>query len=131
MESGIRALVRGRAADRCEYCRLPQSAIDLTFHIEHIIASQHLEDDSPDNLALACDRCNLHKGTNLTSIDPQSGEQASLFNPRTSAWQEHFQVQQGEIQGLTPTGRATARLLNMNAERRVLLRKRLIEEGLY
>jgi 5-methylcytosine-specific restriction endonuclease McrA len=27
-----------------------------------------------DNLALACHRCNLRKGPNLTGIDPMSGE---------------------------------------------------------
>jgi hypothetical protein len=46
-----------------------------------------------------------------------------LFNPRGDAWSDHFAVQGGRILGLTPKGRATARLLNMNAPRRVELRK--------
>jgi 5-methylcytosine-specific restriction endonuclease McrA len=65
--------VRSRAGDACEYCRLPQSAIDRRFHVEHVIARQHGGGDDLDNLALACDRCNLYKGPNLTAIDPQSG----------------------------------------------------------
>lgn len=106
-----------------------QEAYDLTFHVEHVIASQHLRDDSPSNLALACDRCNLHKGTNLSSIDPDTGEQVGLFNPRAQAWDDHFGLVGAEIVGLSPIGRATVRLLNMNSERRLLLRKQLIEEG--
>jgi 5-methylcytosine-specific restriction endonuclease McrA len=63
-----RDLVRRRAGDRCEYCLLPQQAMPLlSFHVEHVIAKQHLNDatDDPANLALACNRCNAYKGTNL------------------------------------------------------------------
>jgi len=45
-----------------------------------------------------------------------------LFNPRSDQWSDHFVIQGGHIIGLTPTGRATVRLLNMNAPRRVELR---------
>ena len=30
-------LVRRRAAEVCEYCQLPQSSQEATFHIDHII----------------------------------------------------------------------------------------------
>ncbi len=126
MDAGIRNLVRHRAGNRCEYCRLPQESYDLSFHIEHIVASQHQQDDTQSNLALACDRCNLHKGTNLVTIDPVTGDRVELFNPRMDSWDEHFEFVGAEIIGQTPTGRATARLLQMNSERRLLLRKRLI-----
>ena len=125
MDAGVRNLVRKRAGNRCEYCQLPQDAYDLMFHVEHIVARQHQHDDAPSNLALACDRCNLHKGTNLQTIDPETGERVDLFNPRAHSWGDHFSFVGAEIVGLTPTGRATARLLGMNAERRLLLRKRL------
>ena len=93
MDAAVRNLVRKRAGNRCEYCRLPQQCYDLTFHVEHIVASQHQQDDDPSNLALACDRCNLqacdrcnlHKGTNLVTIDPATGARAELFNPRTDS----------------------------------------------
>lgn len=129
MDAAVRNLVRERAENRCEYCRLPQDGYDLTFHIEHVIASQHQQNDDPSNLALACNRCNLHKGTNLVTIDEQTGERVDLFNPRTESWDDHFQFIGAEIVGLTQTGRATVRLLNMNSERRLLLRKRLLAEG--
>lgn len=131
MDSGTKELVRQRAGNRCEYCRLPQDAYELRFHVEHVIATQHRQDDSAGNLALACDRCNLHKGPNLSSIDPETGEQVVLFNPRTEAWTDHFGLVEAEIVGLTPTGRATARLLNMNSARRVQLRKLLMNEGAF
>jgi hypothetical protein len=39
-----------------------------------------------------------------------------LFDPRTDRWELHFRpdVDTGEIHGLTATGRATVRRLNMN-----------------
>jgi len=129
MDAAVRNLVRERSGNRCEYCRLPQACYDLTFHIEHVVASQHQQDDHPSNLALACDRCNLHKGTNLVTIDHETGKQLPLFNPRTDSWDEHFTFVDAEIVGKSPTGRATARLLQMNSERRLLLRKRLFSSG--
>jgi hypothetical protein len=123
MDRAIRELVRRRAGEQCEYCRLPQAAVPLApFHVEHIIAKQHGGDDESANLALACDRCNLHKGPNLTSIDPNTGDIAPLFHPRRDSWGDHFRCDTGEIVGLTPSGRATVRLLNMNAKRRLRLR---------
>lgn len=101
--------------------------------LEHVIAKQHTPDDenldNPERLALACDRCNLLKGPNLSSIDPESGEIVNLFNPRTDNWGEHFTVQTSMIVGVSPTGRATVRLLNMNDRRRVDLREQWLEEG--
>lgn len=130
MDAKTRELVRQRAGCVCEYCRIPQDATPLiSFHVEHIIARQHGGDDHPDTLALACDRCNLYKGPNLTSIDPETGETVPLFNPREHNWNEHFIQRSGSIMGLTPTGRATVRLLNMNASRRVQIREEWMEES--
>jgi len=79
--------------------------------------------DEPSTLALACDRCNAYKGPNLTSLDPDTNAIVPLFNPRQDIWGDHFAVRGGRISGLTPKGRATVRLLNMNAPRRVELRE--------
>lgn len=124
MNPSIRESVRKRALYRCEYCRIPEEATPfIGFHSEHIIARQHLIDDSLNNLALSCDRCNAYKGTNLSSIDPDSLEVVSLFNPRKDDWEEHFQITDGYVIGKTACGRATAKLLNMNATRRAQLRR--------
>lgn len=129
MDANTRQLVRRRAGDVCEYCRIPQEATPLIpFHIEHIVAKQHGGEDDPSRLALAC-RCNAYKGPNLTSIDPHSGDVVSLFDPRQDTWKDHFIFRGGAIVGLTPTGRATVRLLNMNDPRRVDLRDEWLAEG--
>ncbi len=106
MNEAIREFVRNRAAHRCEYCRIPQDALLWAkFHIEHIRARQHGGTDDPENLALACRRCNLCKGPNLSSIDPETEVLARLFNPRTDSWSEHFALVGHRIIGLTNIGR--------------------------
>ena len=88
MDAGTRELVRRRAGHRCEYCRLPENAVPyLVFHVDHIIAKQHLADvtDDPRSQAWACSACNYHKGPNLVSIDPQTNAQVALFHPRSLA----------------------------------------------
>jgi hypothetical protein len=94
----------------------------VAFHIEHIVAKQHGGSDDPSNLALACGRCNLHKGPNLTGIDPLSGNIALLFHPRRDDWKLHFTLVNGSISGLTEMGRTTVRLLAMNAPDRIAIR---------
>ncbi len=77
------------------------------------------------NLALACDRCNAYKGSNLTGIDPDTGALIPLFSPRVHAWDDHFVLSDVTIVGLTAMGRTTVRVLNMNDARRIQLRAML------
>lgn len=127
MDTTVRDKVRRRAGGRCEYCKIPDAVLDNPFHVEHIIATVHQLDDRLSNLAWACARCNLHKGPNLTTIDPESGLVVKLFNPRRMNWIDHFSIENGMIVGLTPAGRGTARLLDMNSDRRVEYRLGLME----
>lgn len=129
MDAGTRDLVRQRAGYRCEYCRLHQQYSDLTHHIEHIVAKQHGGNDGLENLALACHRCNLHKGPNLSGIDPRTGLLAHLFHPRRDQWIDHFAFDGEWIIGTTPTGRATVQVLAMNDPRRRELRTEIIRQG--
>ena len=116
--------MRERAEWLCEYCGIPEEATSFVpFHVEHVIAQQHLVDDSHHNLALACDRCNAFKGPNLSSVDPVTNAVVHLFHPRIDDWNEHFELVEGTVVGLTPKGGATVRLLCMNAPRRVQLRE--------
>lgn len=127
MDAATRKQVRDRAANRCEYCQLPQRAAGfLKFHIEHIRAQQHIKDDSLENLALACPDCNRFKGPNLSSIDPDSGRTVALFNPRRHRWNAHFVIEGPAILGRTPTGRATVHLLCMNNSDRLEMREELL-----
>jgi len=126
----LRQVVRKRAAQRCEYCRFHERDLPLwPFHLDHIVAEQHHGGDDPQNLAWACQRCNLCKGTNLTGVDPDSAQIVRLFHPRTDRWGKHFASQGDRILGLTAIGRATVWLLQMNCEERVELRAELRASG--
>ena len=101
----------------------------MKHHIEHIAAKQHGGSDDADNLALSCHRCNLHKGPNLTGIDPQTGQVASLFHPRRDRWPDHFAFEGVRINGISAVGRATVQVLNMNDARRLELRAEVLKHG--
>ncbi|MCE9554756.1 MAG: HNH endonuclease [Planctomycetes bacterium] len=126
MDKALRSLVRRRAGEVCEYCRLPQEASPFaSFHVEHIIARQHGGPTESDNLALACGFCNFHKGPNIASLDPESGHLVPLFHPRRDRWTGHFAWEGTVIVGETATGRATTQLLAMNDWERVEIRENL------
>ena len=132
MDEKTRHLVRERAGACCEYCRLPEAGVPfLSFHVEHVVAKQHGGSDDLANLAWACSRCNHRKGTNLSSMDPDTGTIVALFHRRQQHWRDHFSVRHARIVGLTPAGRATARLLDMNDSRRVRLRRELLAHGYF
>jgi hypothetical protein len=123
MDAATREFVRRRANWRCEYCLLSQqTAAFVPFHIEHIVARQHGGSDETDNLALACFHCNVHKGTNLTGIDSQSGQIVPLFHPRREIWAEHFRISGSLIVGISAMGRVTVNLLQMNSATRQEIR---------
>jgi hypothetical protein len=80
--------------------------------IDHIIAEKHGGSTVADNLALACTLCNSRKGSDLASIDEQTGLIEPLFHPRRDRWSDHFQLERGCIESRTAVGRATTRLLH-------------------
>jgi 5-methylcytosine-specific restriction endonuclease McrA len=123
MTESVRHLVRQRAEYRCEYCQLHQDDSPLAaLHIEHIRPIKHGGTDDLENLCLACIDCNLHKGTNLTGIDPETDEITPLFHPRKDNWDEHFGWNGTRIAGSTAVGRATIRVLDLNGDDRLDLR---------
>jgi 5-methylcytosine-specific restriction endonuclease McrA len=123
MDSLTRARVRERAGDRCEYCGLHQDDSPLAaLHVEHIIPKIHGGADDLENLALACIDCNLHKGTNLTGVDPETRQVTKLFHPRQQSWDDHFEWRGIRIHGKTAVGRTTVRVLHMNSEDQLALR---------
>lgn len=78
----LRDLVRRRANFCCEYCRLPESSDFPAHEIDHIIAEKHGGLTQAGNLALSCILCNKRKGSDLTSLDPLTGDIVLLFHPR-------------------------------------------------
>jgi hypothetical protein len=130
MDEATRELVRQRAGHRCEYCRLHQDEDPLfTFHVEHILAKKHRGSNSPSNLALACHEDNLHKGPNLTGIDPVTKKLTKLFNPRRHKWSWHFRWNGPTPIGLTAIGRTTVAVLAINLPHRIALREALFAGG--
>jgi hypothetical protein len=126
----IKEAVRLRAKARCEYCRFPFGITRERFHTDHVVARQHGGATVLHNLAFTCSRCNLHKGPNLTGIDPHTGLITRLFNPRRDAWATHLGWHAALLIAKTDVGRATIATLNMNDPDRAIHRSLLIELGL-
>ena len=131
ISSAMRQKVYDRANGKCEYCLLPQSVTAHPHEPDHIVPVQHGGETIVENLALACMRCNRHKGPNIGSYDPVDGQLVAFFNPRTQIWREHFTLEGGQIIPLTAEGRVTVKILQLNDARRVMERETLIEIGLY
>lgn len=65
---------RLRAGGRCEYCRLHEDDTFFTPEVDHIYAEKH---DGPTiewNLCVACADCNRNKGSDICSLDPETGD---------------------------------------------------------
>jgi len=125
----LRQLVAERARGRCEYCLTPLQIALVPHEVDHIVAQKHGGLTQSDNLALACTLCNRHKGTDLASIDRDTGELTPLYHPRRDRWSEHFRLNGPEIVPRTPIGRATIRLLQLNRPERLVEREILIAAG--
>ncbi len=103
----------------------------MPMHVEHIIPLAAGGTSDEANLWLACPLCNGYKATKTREIDPQTGEEAPLFNPRQQSWCEHFRWSDDgvEIIGLTPIGRATVVALKLNNEILTRARRRWVLAG--
>ncbi len=131
MERELVELVWRRAGGRCEYCQVSQEDLELPFEIDHIIAKKHHGPTRAGNLCLACFACNNHKGSNISGIDEFTKRIVPLFNPRRHKWSKHFRWDGPILVGLTPAGRATVSVLEINLDYRVDLREGLIELGMF
>lgn len=121
-----RRLVRQRAGNCCEYCRLSQNGRLARFHVDNILAIKHGGSDDDDNLCLACPECNTHKGSNVAALDPLTRDATKFYDPRQQRWDDHFRINpDATLTGLTPEGRATVNVLRLNDEER--LKQRLGE----
>ena len=126
----LRRLVTARARECCEYCLVPQAFALASHEVDHVVATKHGGATVLENLALSCFHCNRYKGSDLSSIDPESGEAALLFHPRRDHWREHFGLTGPLIVPLTSCGRATVRLLRLNQSERMVERAWMTGAGL-
>jgi hypothetical protein len=118
----LRRLVVARAEGICEYCLIAEDDTFYGCQADHIISEKHGGSTDAFNLAYACVCCNQAKGSDVGSIHWESNSFVRLFNPRTDTWAEHFQLTGSTIEGLTPIGFVTARILGFNSVERVLER---------
>jgi hypothetical protein len=65
----------------------------------------------------------LHKANRIDVIDPDTGDQVLLFNPRIDDWDRHFRWDGYHIVGQTSIGRATVAALELNHPRRIQIRQ--------
>jgi hypothetical protein len=131
MNDELEWLVRKRAAESCEYCRMPQNLTSVRHQIDHIIAIKHRGPTVASNLALACLACNNHKGPNIAGIDPVSKSIIRLYHPRLHKWSAHFRWNGAILLGRTAIARTTIVVLEINLFERVMLRQELLDEGLF
>ncbi|MFL5241456.1 MAG: HNH endonuclease [Gemmataceae bacterium] len=127
MDDVLVQLIWDRAKSTCEYCLLPQEFSHLTFELDHVIATCHGGPTRASNLALSCFYCNRYKGPNIAGLDPPSKKISPLFHPRRHKWNRHFRYDGPILMGLTPKGRATIAVLQINQPEAVALREALID----
>ncbi|AKV70281.1 MULTISPECIES: HNH endonuclease [Microcystis] len=126
----LRRQVYERAKGCCEYCLIPDVATFAPHEIDHIIAEKHGGRTEAENLALSCTLCNKHKGSDLASVDLETGKIVPLYHPRQDRWNEHFYFNEAEFMPLTAVGQVTIRLLQLNRKDRVEERQLLLQVGI-
>ena len=128
----LRRLTRDRSDGCCEYCLIHEDDCLLPHEPDHIIAVKHRGETVEGNLAWTCFVCNRAKGTDIASIDDETGNVVRLFSPRQDQWNEHFSVaEDGHILPTTEIGRATVMLLRMNRPELLETRSVLMQANLY
>jgi HNH endonuclease len=122
-----------RANGFCEYCLLPAAFSPNPFNFEHIIPLFQDGETVLTNLAYSCGGCNSFKHQKIEALDPLTRQIVPLFYPRIDIWSDHFQWNEDDLQiiGISPVGRATARLLKVNREGNINLRALLKLAGLH
>jgi len=120
----LKAQIRQRANGLCEYCHAIEKWQFVQFTIDHIVPISQGGSNDLENLALACFHCNRKKYVKSSAIDPETGIETALFNPRRDRWQDHFVWSSDKLQilGITPTGRSTVNALECNRDRLISIR---------
>ncbi len=127
----VRRNVEKRANKLCEYCLSPLDFSPDPFSVEHIFPISKGGTNDLENLALSCQGCNGFKSVKTDAFDMVSQTNAKFYNPRKDIWNEHFVWNEDftEIIGLTAKGRVTIKVLQLNRQRVVNLRRILILVG--
>lgn len=131
ISDSVRLEVASRANSQCEYCLISDEDVGFPHQIDHIVSRKHGGISTLDNLALSCVLCNRYKGTDIASVDSQTGAITRLFDPRHDRWPEHFRIENAMIIPISPVGRVTVSLLKLNTKERISERSQLQLLGRY
>lgn len=131
LSENLRQQVINRAGNRCEYCLSHQDYVMGKLQIDHVFPVSKGGKNSEDNLCLACELCNQYKWTKTTGLDPETGSNVGIFNPRQQKWEEHFSWSEDgtRIIGLTACGRATIVVLKLNNSLALTVRRNWVRAG--
>lgn len=128
----LRREVVDRANGCCEYCLSNSDFHGINFAVDHVIAEKHRGKTISDNLCYSCYWCNSFKGSDISSVLWEDEPKIiPLFHPRKQKWNEHFRLENETVIGVTPTGKVTVDLLQMNANERKEVRQLMIEANVY
>ncbi|MCL4247428.1 MAG: HNH endonuclease [Anaerolineae bacterium] len=130
IDDALRKLVTERAAGLCEYCQAAQLIV-VYMEIDHIIPRSQGGSSEPDNLCFSCRGCNGYKQDYVSGIDAQTNTEHPLFNPRTQAWNDHFEWADDGIllKAKTAVGRVTIERLRMNRDDVLSARNLWVQAG--
>lgn len=127
----IKKEVASRAKFQCEYCLLSEQFSFYSFHIEHIRSMKHGGKSNLENLAYCCPDCNFYKGSDIGTFGKDEDKIIRFFNPRKDNWNDHFELNLGEIHRKTEIGIATEQIFKFNEVERLIFRNQLHSLGLY
>lgn len=123
-----REIVRKRAGYSCEYCGVSETDTGGELTLDHYQPQTKGGTDSLENLLYCCAKCNLYKHDYYALLTADS----PLWNPRIEPANVHLlELEDGFLNGLTPTGIFTIQRLRLNRPPLVAYRinkRRTIEE---
>ncbi len=123
MNDETRQFVRQRANFSCEYCGVSETDVGGELTIDHFQPQSKNGSDEMENLVYACVRCNLYK----SDYFPVKSTDKPIWNPRIENRENHFiELPNGELHGLSETGKFTIELLRLN--RQPLINHRKIKQ---
>jgi hypothetical protein len=107
----VRQRVRVRANFACEFCGVTETGSGGQLTIDHFQPQSRGGDDSFENLIYSCVRCNQYK----LDYWPANPDAPLLWHPRREPFAQHFfELNDGRLHPLTPTGVFTLKRLRLN-----------------
>jgi hypothetical protein len=132
ISAAVRRQITERDTQRCAYCRSAM-IVGIPRVIEHIIPLVSGGTSTPDNLCLACYRCNEFKGSRIEAADAIDGKLTLFSHPRLQRRSEHFAWREhgDAMDELTSCGRTTIEALHLNNDWIVQTRRLWVLVGLH